>query len=169
MHRWTRLAFALLVAFLVVVGASLRTNAQDKDPFAGTIIESLGSISPSILPDHTMNLVKLTMEPGASIAFHHHPGPVVISVQSGEFTTSFETATGVLNHPSTKDAKATTEPLKSGVTYVLKPGDSIAYDADAMGHYMANEGSEPLVIVATVLWTTDEDGFIFEDSATPTP
>jgi quercetin dioxygenase-like cupin family protein len=167
MHRLIRPMLSLLVALVLVGGISLHTGAQDKDPFAGTVIESLGSVSPSILPDHTMNLVKVTMDPGATIAFHHHPGPVVIAVQSGEFTTSFEVATGVLNRAATKDAEAKTEPLQSGVKYVLKPGDSIAYDADAMGHYMANEGTEPLVLLATVLWVTDEDGFIFEDASTP--
>jgi hypothetical protein len=155
----------VVAAIAIMLGAgTFCASAQDPDPFAGTTIESLGSMSPSMLPDHTLNLVKLTMEPGASIAMHHHPGPVVISVVSGEFTTSLKVASGVISRAATDTAEASTEPIVANTRYVLRAGDSMAYDADGMGHYMANEGSEPLVLMATVLWTTDADGFVFESA-----
>ena len=168
MPRISRFAVVIAMVAIVIGSATFRVHAQDPDPFAGSAIQSLGSVSPSIMADHTLNLVQLTMQPGASIAMHHHPGPVVISVQSGEFTTSFQVGSVVLTRAANDATPAASEKIVAGTKYVLKPGDSIAYDADAMGHYMANEGSEPLVLLAAVFWTTDADGFMFEDAATPT-
>jgi hypothetical protein len=161
--QWTILPIALVLTLLAVTMTV--TVAQDTDPFEGTTIESLGAISPMKLSDNTLNLVRLTMDPGASIAAHHHPGPVVIEVESGEFTTGLLEAAGVINRAARDGQEATAEPIESGVEYVLLPGDSMVYDEDGTGHTMANNGTEPLVLLATVLWTTDSDGFIFEDGA----
>jgi len=158
--KLTAIPVALFLAFLSI--ATFVTHAQEADPFAGATIQSLGAIAPMKSPDNTMNLVRLTMEPGASIPAHHHPGPVVIEVESGQFTTGLLKASGVINRAARNGKEASTEPIKPGVEYVLEPGDSMVYDEDGTGHTMANRGTEPLVLLASVLWTTEQDGFIFE-------
>ena len=43
----------------------------------------------------------------------------------------------------------------------------VAYDANTTGHVMKNAGTEPLVLIASVLFEDGQPGLIFEE-ATPT-
>jgi hypothetical protein len=160
--------------FLCVVGAllmgllafqALPVNAQ-ADPLAGVTVVGLGAVEPAVAPGQTLQLVQLTLEPGVTIAMHHHPGPVIISVVSGQFITSFAQSTAVITRAGAT-ADATPEPMNSGEEYTLNPGDTIAYDASSTGHVMKNAGTDPLVLMASVLFETGQPGFIFEEG-TPT-
>jgi len=161
--RSTRiLTLAALFMFALVAISTITVRAQD-DPFAGVTVEGLGAVEPAVAPGQTLELVKLTFEPGASLATHHHPGPVIISVVSGEFTTSFAQSSATI----TRAGSTEPEMVESGEAYVLAAGDTVAYDADTTGHVMMNNGAEPLVLMASVLFETGQPGFIFEEG-TPT-
>jgi quercetin dioxygenase-like cupin family protein len=160
--------------FLSVVGAllmgvlalqALPVSAQ-ADPLAGVTVVGLGAVEPAVAPGETLQLLQLTLDPGVTIAMHHHPGPVIITVVSGEFTTSFAESSAVITRAGAA-ADATPEAVDSGEEYILNAGDTVAYDANTMGHVMKNAGTEPLVLVASVLFETGQPGFIFEEG-TPT-
>lgn len=155
---------ALLLMGLLTVPV-LGARAQD-DPLAGVKVEGLGAVQPAVAPGETLQLIRLTLDPGVTIAMHHHPGPVIISVESGVFTTSFEQSTAVITRAGA-GADATPEAVDSGEEYTLNPGDTVAYDANTMGHVMQNQGTEPLVLIASVLFEDGQPGFIFEEG-TPT-
>ena len=159
----------LVIATVLMMGLlalpTLRTSAQ-ADPLAGVKVEGLGAVQPAVAPGETLQLLRLTLDPGVTIAMHHHPGPVIISVESGVFVTSFEQSTAVITRAGAA-ADATPEPVDAGEEYTLNAGDTVAYDADTMGHVMKNGGSDPLVLIASVLFENGQPGFIFE-AGTPT-
>ena len=157
---------AVFLLGLLALSTALGTSAHDMaamqatpDPFAGVTVEGLGAVEPAVAPGQNLELVRLTFEPGASLAMHHHPGPVVISVISGEFTTSFAQSTATVKRAGATEPEA----VNSGEEYVLNPGDTVAYDADTTGHVMMNNGTEPLVLMASVLFEAGQPGFIFEE------
>jgi quercetin dioxygenase-like cupin family protein len=157
-------ALLLLLGLLAhpTTGTTSATMAVAPDPLAGITVEPMGTVQPAAAPGQTLQMLKLTMEPNSTIDLHHHPGAVVISVVSGQFTTSFADSSAMLSRADLAD----TEPVESGTDYVLNPGDTVAYDASTTGHVMKNEGTEPLVLIASVLFEDGQPGFIFED-ATP--
>jgi quercetin dioxygenase-like cupin family protein len=162
-RRFLFVAAALLLGLLTV--QTLPVNAQ-ADPLAGVTVVGLGAVEPAVAPGETLQLLQLTLDPGVTIAMHHHPGPVIISVVSGQFTTSFAQSSAVITRAGAA-ADATPEPVDSGEEYILNPGDTVAYDADTTGHVMKNAGTDPLVLMASVLFETGQPGFIFEEG-TPT-
>lgn len=161
--RFLSLTFALLLGMLAI--PVFTAHAQD-DPLAGVTVEALGAVQPAVAPGETLQLLKLTLQPGTTIAMHHHPGPVIISVVSGQFTTSFAQSSATITRAGAATG-ATPEAVDPGESYVLNPGDAVSYDANTMGHIMSNAGSEPLVLIASVLFQDGQPGFIFEE-ATPT-
>lgn len=160
--RRSRVLPLIALVVLMLTALPVLTRAQD-DPFAGVTVEGLGAVEPAVAPGQTLELVKLTFEPGASLTTHHHPGPVIISVVSGEFTTSFAQSSAVI----TRAGSTEPETVDSGEDYVLTAGDTVAYDANTTGHVMQNKGAEPLLLMASVLFETGQPGFIFEEG-TPT-
>jgi quercetin dioxygenase-like cupin family protein len=162
-RRYLLIAAVLLMGLLTM--PALGANAQ-ADPLAGVTVEGLGAVQPSVAPGETLQLLRLTLDPGVTISMHHHPGPVIISVISGQFTTSFAQSSAVVTRAGAS-ADATPEPVDAGEDYVLNPGDTVSYDANTMGHIMKNEGTEPLVLIASVLFEDGQPGFIFEEG-TPT-
>jgi quercetin dioxygenase-like cupin family protein len=144
---------------------ALPVSAQ-ADPLAGVAVVGLGAVEPEVAPGQTLQLLQLTLDPDVTIAMHHHPGPVIITVASGQFTTSFAESSAVITRANAA-VDATPAPVESGEEYVLNPGDTVAYDANTTGHVMKNAGTEPLVLIASVLFETTQPGFIFEEG-TPT-
>jgi hypothetical protein len=163
MRNTRLLTLAALFMFALVAIPMVTVRAQD-DPFAGVTVEGLGAVEPAVAPGQALELVKLTFEPGASLAMHHHPGPVIISVVSGEFTTSFAQSTATIKRAGSTEPEA----VESGEEYVLAAGDTVAYDADTTGHVMMNNGGEPLVLMASLLFETGQPGFIFEEGTPAT-
>jgi quercetin dioxygenase-like cupin family protein len=164
----THIRFVAMMAVLFgAVSLSLvqQVVAQD-DPLAGTTVESLGAIEPAIIEGWNLVSLRITMEPGAEIAGHSHPGPVVLVVESGVFVTEFIHGTGTVTRAAVDGTPAATEMAETGVEVTLNPGDSVAYDQTA-GHTMVNGGDEPLVLLVSALLAIDQPGFLFEEG-TPT-
>jgi mannose-6-phosphate isomerase-like protein (cupin superfamily) len=165
---FTQLRF---VATMVVLSGVLsftaiqQAIAQD-DPLTGTTVESLGAIEPAIIEGWNLVALRITMEPGAEIAGHSHPGPVVLVVESGVFVTEFIHGSGTITRAAVDGTPAATETAETGVAVTLNPGDSVAYDQTA-GHTMVNGGDEPLVLLVSALLAIDQPGFLFEEG-TPT-
>jgi quercetin dioxygenase-like cupin family protein len=122
---------------------------------AGTTVEALGSFAPSAASDKALVLLRITMEPGASIPFHQHPGAVVVTVASGTFGTEFQEGEGTLTR-----ADGTSETVSAGASATMQAGDSLAYEGAL--HTMANEGDETLILVVAALLDPNQPGFMFE-------
>jgi hypothetical protein len=160
--------FAKLVGIGMVLVAVMATSvaapaaAQEDDPLAGTTVEMLGAIEPAIVEGWNLVALRITMAPGAEIAGHSHPGPVVLVVDSGVFVTEFIHGSGTITRAAVDGTPAATEMAETGVQVTLNAGDSLAYDQTA-GHTMINGGDEPLVLMVTALLAIDQPGFMFEE------
>lgn len=147
----TAVLMALMLG-LVAAGAF----AQESDPMAGTTVEALGSFAPSAASDKALVLLRITMEPGASIPFHQHPGAVVVTVASGTFGTEFQEGEGTLTR-----ADGSTETVSAGGSATMQAGDSLAYEGAV--HTMVNEGSDQVVLLVSALLDPNQPGFMFMD------
>lgn len=123
---------------------------------AGTTVEALGSFAPSAASDKALVLLRITMEPGASIPFHQHPGAVVVTVASGTFGTEFQEGEGTLTR-----ADGTSETVSAGASATMQAGDSLAYEGAV--HTMVNEGSDQVVLLVSALLDPNQPGFMFMD------
>ena len=144
-----------LVALMFVLMAA-GAFAQEPDPMAGTTVEALGSFAPSAASDKALLLLRITMEPGAAIPFHQHPGAVVVTVQSGTFGTEFGEGEGTLTR-----SDGTTETVSAGGTATMQAGDTLAYEGAV--HTMVNEGDDAVVLLVSALLDPNQPGFIFMD------
>ena len=138
----------------------LRADAP-ADPMAGVTTEALGSLPSAGAPGYTLVFLRITMQPGASIPAHSHPGDVVVVVQSGKFGTSFVRGQGTVTRAANAGATPVTDTLKAGDSAVLLPGDSLAYGGSA-GHTMSNAGDTPLVLLVSALLANGQPGFMFD-------
>ncbi|MGH2534264.1 MAG: cupin domain-containing protein [Thermomicrobiales bacterium] len=166
-----RIIFVSVMAVVALIGSAVavRADAQDNaDPLAGTTVEALGSVMPTSAPEHALVFLRITMEPGASIPAHSHPGGVVLVVESGSFGTEFVQGSGTITRATTPGTPAATEESPAGAEAILEAGDSVAYDQDA-AHTMRNAGEEPLVLLVSALLAADEPGFLFLEAGTPAP
>ena len=166
-------ALALLVlSSLVIIGAGATAAhdlTQEADPFAGVTIEALGGGPSALAPDYNLVLLRITMEPGANIPPHRHPGEVVLSVDTGTFGTTFVDGGGTISRATTPGTPAATESVTVGTENILEAGDSLAY-GEAAAHTMTNPGDEPLVLLISAILAPDQPGFMFMDmTGTPAP
>ncbi len=89
----------------------------------------------------TVRLLRITLEPGASVPMHTHPGLEFDFVESGTLTTRSDGASVVSVGGQVSEA---TEPQ------TLTAGDWVHYP-DGVGMNLANEGEEPLVMLSAVV------------------
>jgi quercetin dioxygenase-like cupin family protein len=165
-----RIIFIAAMALVTLMGSAItvRADAQDDaDPLAGTTVEALGGGPSGLAAEHNLVLLRITMEPGASIPGHSHPGEVVLFVESGTFGTTFVDGTGAITRATTAGTPATTESVTTGTENILEAGDSLAYSEEA-AHTMVNAGDDTLVLLVSALLAPDQPGFLFIEG-TPTP
>lgn len=148
---------AVAMAAVVVLTVSAQGGGDASDPLAGTTVEALGSIGPDAAPDHALAYLRLTLAPGEVIPAHHHPGAVVLVVESGLFETTFTEGEAVVM----RGAGTVEEAVSAGETTLLEPDDSLAYENAS--HTMTNAGDDPLVLRVAALLAAGEPGFIFHD------
>ena len=160
-RRWLEGSRLAVAAVLVLVAIGTSTGLAQSDPMAGVTTEALGSLPSAGAPGYTLVFLRITMQPGANIPAHSHPGDVVVVVQSGKFGTSFVRGQGTVTRAAAGGADPVTETLKAGDSAVLLPGDSLAYGGSA-GHTMSNAGDTPLVLLVSALLADGQPGFMFD-------
>ena len=96
----SRHVFVLIAALVLglLILPTPRTAAQ-VDPPAGVTVETLSSFQIPVDRESTLQLLRFTFDPGTSVVMHHHPGPVIVSVLSGELTTSVADPDALLGRP----------------------------------------------------------------------
>jgi len=155
----SRHVFVLIAALVLglLILPTPRTAAQ-VDPPAGVTVETLSSFQIPVDRESTLQLLRFTFDPGTSVVMHHHPGPVIVSVLSGELTTSVADPDALLGR---KGSNAITS-VDPGKSYTLEPGDKITYDAASTGDVLQDNGNSLLVLTATVLEQEGRSNLMFE-------
>jgi quercetin dioxygenase-like cupin family protein len=166
-HVVATLLLALLVSAMVRESAAGSSPASSTTPSAGlpgVTSKVLAHASPLAAPDKELSAVRVTIQPGASIPAHEHPGTQVAAILSGSLT--YTVLTGEI--PVTRGATGTPSPaevVRAGQTVVLQPGDFVVEEPGAL-HMARNEGSEPVVISLATLFPPGQPRTIFAQ-ATP--
>ncbi len=170
MRRPTRgiVAMALLglIAFVGIVtpfaGAQQASPPPTTDGVSGG---GLGSGMPDVAPGHLLSLRRGVFEPNGYVSLHHHPGALVLWIESGELIYAVSSGAAQLTRATTEGTPAATEQLGPGTQTTLRPGDAVF--EQSVVHVSRNDGSEPVVLWIAALAAADQPLTVFE-SATPT-
>jgi quercetin dioxygenase-like cupin family protein len=135
----------------VATTAATTTPATATAPAAGAVVKDIlaTDLIPPGAPGRTLTLIRYTIPAAAKLAPHIHPGVQLASIQSGTLTYTVVTGTIPVKHPDGR-----TENLVGPTTTTLHPGDAVT-EVDGVVHYGANDTTEPVIILATLL---TEDG-----------
>lgn len=157
LHVPRSLRLALAAALLTTTIAFAQGDMEGmNDPLAGTVIESLGAFTPVAAPDRALVFLRITLDPGVAIPFHHHPGTVIVVVESGLFGTEFAEGEGTVM----RYGQEAPESVLAGDDTTLAAGDSLSYDGAV--HTMRNDGPGPVVLLVSALLDPAQPGFIFQ-------
>jgi quercetin dioxygenase-like cupin family protein len=135
--------FVVLLSAILMAGRGL-VSAQEATPTAatggGVTKHELGRGQSAVAPGRDLILQQRTFAPGGDSGAHPAPGPVVLSVASGEIDFYVIQGAALL----TRSGASTEQTLAAGSDTKLKTGDSVFYDQGVV-HQLINKGSEPAV------------------------
>jgi quercetin dioxygenase-like cupin family protein len=104
-------------------------------------------------PDRTLVLSRVTVEPGAKLALHHHLGTQVAHIEAGTLTYTVKRGSVVVRKGESDLSPKTVRSIKAGQTATIRAGQWIVEQPSDI-HQAANRGSTPVVIyLATLLET----------------
>ena len=173
---------AVLVAIVLVVAGFLAydriktsTGAQVATPMAGMAGMPAGAVgltsvvlarvAPDLAPGQELQLVRVEVAPGATVAAHTHPGTIALCLESGSVVFGVVEGTATVTRAATAATPEAAEPLANAET-VLQPGDCLTFDAAQTVHTLRNEGG-PAVIWQAQLYALGQPPTTF--LGTPTP
>ena len=158
----TRMIVGIVAAALLgsmTLFPAMSASAQDVSRSSGTLSETLASVS-VVEGGSRLVLMRFTLKPDATIQAHSHSGPAMFTVVSGTLQTE------LIRGGATVTRGGVEESAEIGAVTHLSGGESIAFAANA-GAKIANLGSEPLLLVATILLEANEPVFDFDYWAPP--
>jgi quercetin dioxygenase-like cupin family protein len=164
-----------LSAVLAFVGAfagprALGGVAQDATPTisaVGVKTDALGSGQPDAAPGQALAGRRNTYEPGGFSPAHHHPGALVVHVESGELTYTVIEGTVQVHRAATAGTPGPTEEMGPGQETVLRAGDWLF--EQGVVHSVRNDGSAPTVVLTMALTAADQPFTVFHEMGTPAP
>jgi hypothetical protein len=139
------------------VGAARQGDAEDSVP--GVAVETLGRTPVGEEGNYELVLLRVTIEPGASLPASDEPRAAVIILEEGRVGVTLEAATGRASR--TLAGGTESAPLPAGAETILAPGDAVsvgegarlalhnAGDGEAMLLYTAVAGSEDSLFAAS--------------------
>jgi quercetin dioxygenase-like cupin family protein len=152
---WLKLLLPLLVTGLVITGC----GGDDKDDSSATTAargvtevtrQVIAQSNPTTAPGQLLELTRVIIPAGESLAPHTHPGPQMAIIDEGTLTyTIIKGSVQVTRAAGTSDAK--TETASAGQTIELKPGDSLI-ETPGMEHEAKNAGKDAIVIYLSSLF-----------------
>jgi quercetin dioxygenase-like cupin family protein len=166
----------LVLVFILIALAGLvpaLTGARQDTPIAGTPPTAgvgggpLGIGHPEAAPDHVLSLRRGIFEPGAYVSLHHHPGALVLYVESGSLVYTVAEGVAIVTRAAPDGTPGPTEEVGPGTAATLRPGDTVF--EQGVVHTTVNEGSEPAVVLIAALASADESFTIFHEMGTPAP
>lgn len=146
-------AVALAVGMTMI--PALSVSARIANLAVDPTTETLASFEVANGSDARLVLMRFTLEPGGSIRAHSHSGPAVFTVISGALQSDLLRGAAMVNRDGVEESAQIGDPA------YLYDGDSITYSPKA-GTTLANFGSEPLTLVATLLLKPNEPVFDYD-------
>ncbi len=143
------LVFLLAIAIPTLSG----TGAQTGTPTAATpavTSQVFAETSPVAVENPVLAIAVVTVEPGAAIAPHVHPGTQIGTIAAGKLTYSVLTGQ-VMIRRGNEGADASALPVRAGETVVLGVGDAVIERPGAV-HQARNAGDETVVIWLSTLF-----------------
>lgn len=160
------LALSILLAACGAAASSPASPATAASPGASVppvVRAVLAAGQPSAAPGNNLELVRYTIQPGTKLVAHHHPGMQLALIESGTLTYTVIEGTVTVHQ-----ADGGTRTIGAGETGKIAPGEWIAED-ETVVHFGANEGTEPVVILASSLLDAAEKPAIPVESPSATP
>ncbi len=161
-----RLRFASVPVVAFAIGAALlgggignegpvtAGDAATPAPYgAGITSEVYANVTPIPVGGPSLALALVTVNPGAPIATHRHPGTQIGTVAAGELTYTVETDRVELRRAGTP-ADAPPTFVEAGETVVLATGDTVI-EPPASWHHAVNNGDVPVEIWVATLFPAD--------------
>jgi quercetin dioxygenase-like cupin family protein len=151
------LPFSVAVVCLTAVASLSPTTggtvaAQDHPPCVTDVsVESLGSAMPADAEGFALLALRLTIGPGGGFDAHTHPGTLIVTVESGEFTfTQLDHSGMIINRAAVDGTPTAPEELIPNEEVTLHPGDWLA-EAGDMVHTGFNRTDAPTVVLVNGL------------------
>ena len=150
-RRWASpAAIGVLVALAVPLAAGCSPASAPSASVPPVIRAILAAGNPSAAPDANLELVRYTIQPGTTLAAHHHPGMQLAFIESGTLTYAVIEGTVTVH-----GAAGATRTIGPGQTGEIAAGEWIAED-ESIVHFGRNAGSVPVVILASSLLASGE-------------
>lgn len=164
----TSIMFALAIILPELVAsppAISQTTPPATPPYPLLGVESriFAAASPAPVVDPELALARVTLDPGATIPPHEHPGTQIATITSGALT--YTVLTGAISVTGSDGSDLT---LRAGETITLRPGDAVVEQPGAL-HTARNDGPEQVVILLSTLFPTGAPRTLFHPAATPQP
>ena len=167
MKRYSLIALALF-AVMVFGSNGLLAARQQADlptdvqgvgggPIAGGVPEAAG--------DHTLWLRKGVFEPGGYVGVHHHPGALIVYVESGSLYYIVLEGEVIVYRLPLAESPGPTETYGPGEEFTLDAGD--AWFEQGVVHVTENRGAEDAIVWISALAVTDQDLTILHEEGTP--
>ncbi len=166
----------VLAIILVLVGsvaglgsiARAGQGSPPATPIVGVTASLLGAGPPEAAPGHELALRRLVFEPGGSIADHHHPGALVLSIESGALTYAVVEGEVEVRRAPRDGTPGPTDRLGPGDETVLHPGDALF--EQGVSHSARNDGDEPTVVWVSSVMEGGQPFTVFHGgTGTPAP
>lgn len=151
--RRSHLALALALLFMFGLGALLPGAFAQKAeaPVVRNALAQTTNVRGA--PNRTMVLSRVKVEPGATLALHHHRGTQISRVVAGVLTYTVERGSAVIREGDAEKQPRLVRKLEAGETARIKPGQWLVEQPSDV-HRAANRGTDPVVIfLATLLET----------------
>lgn len=167
MRRLTIILLTLLLLGITATAAS-GLKRSDQEPIPGLAAEVLASGPVTDQPGKMLLQLKVTLEPGASVPPHIHPGDLIFSLESGaiEYTTLDGDVDVTWGKAGTEEADRV---IAIGETATLEAGDWLV-ERDSTVHTVRTVSDAPAVLLISGLVADDEPFLQLVDwPATPIP
>jgi hypothetical protein len=120
----------------------------------------LAKIEAPAAPGHELQLVRVEVVEGATVAPHTHPGVIALYVESGSPVFGVVEGTVTMTQDATAATPEAAVELTAGSETELKAGDRLAFDATQTVHTLRNIGG-PAVLWQAHLYAVGEDPTTF--------
>lgn len=158
-HRSTGLLVILALVAQIAVSPFAAAAAQDAgpaetEPAGATIRDPLFQAALEQLPESPalLRLVLVTLDPGADVPLHTHPGPSFVRIESGPLTV--EVAGPAVVAPADAGGVAVQAPVDEA--FELVPGDQIVYPAETPFAF-SNRTDRPIQLLSLLIVPAGED------------
>ena len=146
-----------LAPVLLAAGVMLAACGDDGDDPPPSVADGVTEVvrqliaeaSPETAPGHVLELTRVIVPAGESLAPHTHPGPQLAIIVAGTLTYTVIDGEATVTRAAATDSEAD-ETYASGDTFELRAGDALT-EPPLMLHQAANEGNEPVVIYLSSL------------------